>query len=254
MNTEYLGFQLDSLIYNRASNPLLDKYLRKAISFGVDREKMLRYLRNSIGTPGNYGFIPDGLPGHLSGKELYAYQPDSVRYYLERSGYKQLGEPAITLHTNKNYLDLTVFIQRQLQDFGIKTTIEVNPGPFHRQQVSKGLFPCFRGSWLADYPDAENYLALFYSPNKSPNGPNYTHYADATYDKLYLQALQETNDSIRIERYRELDKYLMSDAPVLVLYYDKTLHLIQNKVSGFVASPMNVLKIKYIQLHETTGS
>jgi len=251
LNTEYFGFQQDTILYNPDKDPLLDRYLRKAISFAVDREKMMRYLRNSIGTPGQQGFIPKGLPGFESDKRLYFYAPDSVSKYLKLSNYKSLGSPAIVLNTNKNYIDLTVFIQGQLEQFGIHTKIEVNPGPFHRQQVSKGEFPCFRGSWLADYPDAENYLTLFYSPNWSPNGPNYTHYINPEFDAKYQAALWETNDSIRFKRYAELDDLMMEDAPVLILFYDQTLHLLQNDVQGFSSSAMNVLKLKYIRLNET---
>ena len=60
LNTEYLAFFL-------GENDTLGKErslaLRQAVSYSIDREKMLRYLRNGIGTPGNYGIIPVGLPG-----------------------------------------------------------------------------------------------------------------------------------------------------------------------------------------------
>ncbi len=60
LNTEYLAFFLgddDTLGKDRSLA------LRQAVSYSIDREKMLRYLRNGIGTPGNYGIIPVGLPG-----------------------------------------------------------------------------------------------------------------------------------------------------------------------------------------------
>ena len=65
LNTEYLAFFLgddDTLGKDRSLA------LRQAVSYSIDREKMLRYLRNGIGTPGNQGIIPAGLPGYEDAK------------------------------------------------------------------------------------------------------------------------------------------------------------------------------------------
>ena len=53
--------------------------------------------------------------------------------------------------------------------------------------MSKSQLSIFRGSWIADYADAENYLALFYSGNHSPNGPNYTHFSQTEFDHFVLE-------------------------------------------------------------------
>ena len=57
LNTEYLGVYLD-----HKNNITSNKLIRKAINYGFDREKMIKYLRNGIGTPAVNGFIPSGLP------------------------------------------------------------------------------------------------------------------------------------------------------------------------------------------------
>ena len=82
----------------------------------------------------------------------------------------------IILSTTSSYLDLCEYIQNQLQDIGLKVRVEVSPASTHRQMVATSKLNFFRGSWIADYPDAENYLSLFYSKNFCPNGPNYTHF------------------------------------------------------------------------------
>jgi len=246
LNTEYLGFMIDSSIDIGVSNPLLNKNLRKALSYSVDREEMIRFLRNNIGTAGNGGFIPFGLPGHAR-KEYYAYNKDSARHYLKRSNYK--GEELV-LYTNKNYLDLTVYVQRMWQQVGVKSRIEVNPGPFHREMVSKSKLMCFRGSWLADYPDAENYLSLFYTPNFAPNGPNYTHFSSKAFDALYQKAMAESDPLQREELYREMDGLVMEEAPVLILFYDQTMQLLSNRVSRLPLNAMNQLQLKNAQFNE----
>ena len=87
----------------------------------------------------------------------------------------------IKLSTTSSYLDLCEYIQNELAKLGLDISIDVNPPSTHRQMVATSKLSFFRGSWIADYPDAENYLSLFYSKNFSPNGPNYTHFVNSSF-------------------------------------------------------------------------
>ena len=78
----------------------------------------------------------------------------------------------IILNTTSDYLDVCEFIQHSASKFGINIKIEVSSPAVHRDIFSSGKSSLFRASWIADYPDPENFLSLFYSKNKSPNGPN----------------------------------------------------------------------------------
>jgi ABC-type transport system substrate-binding protein len=74
------------------------------------------------------------------------------------------------LHTTVSYRSLIEYVQGQLDRVGIKTSVEINQGASLRELVSKNGVNFFYGSWIADYPDAENYLSVFYSKNKIPWG------------------------------------------------------------------------------------
>jgi peptide/nickel transport system substrate-binding protein len=113
--------------------------------------------------------------------------------------------------------------------------------------VAQQKLKFFRGSWVADYPDAENYLALFYSKNFTPSGPNYTHFKNPTFDSLYEKASTIINDSIRYERYHRMENIVMNEAPVVVLYYDQIIRLVQNNIEGLTANPMNLLSLKRVK-------
>lgn len=246
LNTEYLGILMETREVNRNS-PLQQKLVRQAINYGIDREKMMRYLRNGIGTAGTAGFIPPGLPGFdVSALAHYRYQPQKARQLLKEAGYAATAMP-IRLLTTPSYLDLCVFIQKQLQEIGVAVDIETSPGPTLRQLINKSEAPFFRGSWIADYPDAENYLALFYSKNFAPAGPNFTHYANPNFDKLYEQALLTVSDSNRIKLYQQMDALLREDAPMVVLYYDQLLRLVQPGISGLTTNPLNLLQLKRVK-------
>jgi oligopeptide transport system substrate-binding protein len=110
----------------------------------------------------------------------------------------------------------------------------------------------FRGSWIADYPDAENYLALAYGPNRAPAGPNYTQFQNAGFDRLYTAALQQPNDSLRALLYQQMDALIREEAPFMVLYYDQVLRLVNPAVTGLSTNAMNVLDLKRVKLNASS--
>jgi peptide/nickel transport system substrate-binding protein len=104
----------------------------------------------------------------------------------------------------------------------------------------------FRGSWIADYPDAENYLSVFYSKNPAP--PNYTRFNDPTFDHLYEQALLENNDSARYVLYRKMDQLVMDASPVVPLWYDEVIRLVDPRVKGLRPNALNLLELRRVDI------
>ena len=249
LNTEYLGFLMDSSAIEVRNNPIKLKAIRQAINYGFDRVKMMRYLRNNIGTPALYGMIPKGLPGFdTTMVKGFYYNPDKSRKLMAEAGFpngKGLGE--ITLSTTASYLDLCKYIQNQLGEIGIKLKIDVNPPATLREMIAKSKVPFFRGSWIADYPDAENYLSLFTTNNFCPAGPNYTHFSNKEFDILYNKAQNEINDSLRYRYYSQMDQIIINEAPVVILYYDQVLRFAQKNIKDLGSNPMNLLTLKRVR-------
>ena len=242
LNTEYLGFYMDS-----ENEEIQSHLIRQAINYGFDRQKMVTYLRNGMGIPAINGFIPKGLAG-FNNIEGYNYNPDKARSLIAQ--YKELtgnNLPKVTIGTNAQYLDVCEYIQRELEKLGINITIDVMPASTLRQMKSGGELPIFRASWVADYPDAENYLSLFYSPNFTPNGPNYTHYKNELFDSLYLNAQNISDIEIRKTLYTKMDSIVITDAPVVPLYYDMAVRFVSKKVSGLGINPQNFLFLKRVK-------
>ena len=257
LNTEYLGFNMEQDAAAATPSPLMSKKVRQAINYGFDREKMMRYLRNGIGQPGIGGMVPCGLPGFDSIGQSpslptgygYHYDPQRAAQLLTEAGYPGgKGLPTLTLSTTSSYLDLCKYIQQQLGLIGIEIKLDVNPPAALREQISQGKSSWFRGSWIADYPDAENYLSLFYSENRCPAGANYTRYSNAQYDKLYHKARRTTDEQERIALYRQMDKMIMDEAPVMVLYYDQILHFTHKNVHGLRSNAMNALDLRRVSI------
>ena len=249
LNTEYLGIMVDTSLAIVKNSPLKLLKIRQAINYAIDRRSMIKYLRNSICTPGNAGFIPKGMPGFDDKKvKGYNYDPEKARTLLAEAGFPNGKDlPEITLTTVSTYRDLIEYIQGELNQIGIKTRVEVMEGASLREQIAKNGVSFFRASWNADYPDGENYLSVFYSKNRAPIGPNYTVFNDKRFDALYKQSYLVKSDSDRYALYQQMDNLMMQQSPVVVLYYDNLVNLYQNNISGYRVNGMNLLTLKYVQ-------
>jgi ABC-type transport system substrate-binding protein len=248
LNIEYLGILVDSTNALVKNSPTRFKKIRQAINYGFDRRKMILYLRNSLGTPAEAGFVPAGLPSFDSTiVKGYNYDPAKARQLLAEAGFPDgKGLPAIKLLTIPIYSEMGNFIAKQLEESGIPIQVEVVQKSLLLEMTSNSRALFFRGSWIADYPDAENYLSVFYSRNPAP--PNYTRYKNPVFDAVLEKALEETDDSLRYELYRQADRIIVADAPVVPLWYDKVVRLVQVNVKNFKPDALNMLELRRVKL------
>jgi ABC-type transport system substrate-binding protein len=252
LNTEYIGFQLDSA---NLTGPqavqgrlLRDRRVRQALSYALDRPEMLAYVLNHVGRPGNSGFVPAALPS-FSQKEVpgYTYQPEKARALLKEAGFGPRRPLQLRLSTVQERKEVCEYMQKKWAEVGVQVQIDINQSAAQQEIVDNGRTAFFTKSWLGDYPDAENYLSLFYSPNFSPGGPNKTHFRNAEYDRLYEQARREQDPQKRFALYQAMDRLIVTESPVMALYYDEVVRLTQNNVRGLTPNPMNQLLLERVR-------
>jgi ABC-type transport system substrate-binding protein len=248
LNIEYLGILVDSANELLKNSPMRSRKIRQAINYGFDRNKMVLYLRNSLGTPAGSGFVPMGLPSFdSSAVKGYHYDPAKTKQLLAEAGYPDgKGLPQIKLLTIPIYADMANFIAKQLEESGIPVQVDVVQKSLLLEMTSNSRAAFFRGSWIADYPDAENYLSVFYSKNPAP--PNYTRYKSPAFDAAFEKAITETNDSLRYKLYQQADQVMIHDAPVVPLWYDKVVRLVQPNITGFRPNALNLLELRRVNL------
>lgn len=238
LNTEYIGFNIQNNIKK-------DTLLRYAINSGIDRKKMMQYLRKNIGYPAESGIVPNGLNNSFY-LPRYNYDPDLSKKLI--SIYKSnndIDEINITIVSDSQYLDILEFIQSELQKIGVQVQIEITPPSILRQGKATGKFDAFRASWIADYPHVENYFSLFYSKNHTPKGPNYTFFSDKNFDKLY--ELIGNKKSISYEKIsNDLENIIRRYSPIIPLYYDMSVRIVPKNISGLEANAINQLNLKRV--------
>lgn len=238
LNTEYIGFNIQNNIKK-------DTLLRYAINSGIDRKKMMQYLRKNIGYPAESGIVPNGLNNSFY-LPRYNYDPDLSKKLI--SIYKSnndIDEINITIVSDSQYLDILEFIQSELQKIGVQVQIEITPPSILRQGKATGKFDAFRASWIADYPHVENYFSLFYSKNHTPKGPNYTFFSDRNFDELY--ELIGNKKSISYEKIsNNLENIIRRYSPIIPLYYDMSVRIVPKNISGLEANAINQLNLKRV--------
>ncbi|KAA5533616.1 ABC transporter substrate-binding protein [Taibaiella lutea] len=245
---EYIGFVMDSANDLVKNNPVRLRKIRQAINYAIDRKKIVTYFRNGIGIPAEKGgFIPSVMiPDKYKVVEGYEYNPSKALQLLAEAGFpngKNL--PVITLTVPDADVDICNFVATQLNEVGIHTEIQIMLKGLMRQMMTKNQLPFFKAGWVADYPDAETFLACFYSGFPSP--PNYTQFKSKVFDDWYQQSLKINDDTFRLQLYAKMDSLVSSEAPVVPLFYDEILHFTQKNITGFQTNALNIIDLRRVK-------
>lgn len=249
---EYYGILLDTSYPVASIHPLATSVeLRKALNYAIDRESIVQYVLRGRGIPAHFGILPPGFPGFDSSIVGYRFNPDSARQFLQRAGFPDgEGLPPLVLQLGKSERTVAVAeaVQEQWRKFGIQVELRQVDFPQHLEMVRTGKVLFWRTSWIADYPDPENFLALFYSANFSPYGPNTTHFSNPRFDSLYIRALSSQLPSEeRYQLYNMMEKIVIEKAPWIFLYYNVIQRLVQRGIRGFTVDGNDRLILKFVR-------
>lgn len=250
LKTDYIGYILkeDQPVF--ANSPLKLKQVRKAINYSINRREMITFLRNGIGQPAENGFVPMGMPSFRYSSIIgYNFDPEKARSLLFEAGISNPREvEPITLIATMEYKQICEYIKTNIEEIGLRVNLELVLPNVQKQMIAAYQTNMFRKSWTADYPDAINFLQLFYSKNESPRGPNYTHFRNGPFDVNFELALSETNNEKRYALYNKMEEIILEEAPIIPLYYDEVIRFVQNYVEGLSVNAMNRLELKKVRL------
>lgn len=220
------------------------KEVRLAFNHAIDRAKIADFTAKGEGTPAFNGFVPLGLPGYNNALvKGHTFDVKKAKEYLAKAGYPDgKGFPKITLEINSGggrNLDVAEAIKSMLsQNLNIEIDLSQVVWAQHTNNVELGKTNFWRFGWVADYPDPNNFLNLFYGKNvpatmEEAAYTNPSRYKNPAFDALYEKALVTTDDAERNKLYAQLDQMIVDDAPVLLIYYSMNRRLLQPYVKNF---------------------
>lgn len=237
-SVEYYGILLDTTVPAGRSSPLAtNRYLRQALNYAIDRHRIVAYILSGRATPATHGVVPPSMPGFSDTVCGYTYDPKRARELLAKAGYPNgSGLPELLLQLGNSDVSASVAeaVQSMWKEIGVRVTLRQIDFPQHLAMVRAGELPMWRTSWIGDYPDPENFLALFITATIAPKGPNTTHFSKALLDSLYAEALSPAlSFAERSALYHRMEQIVLEESPWIFLYHDGLLRLTQPTVHGY---------------------
>ncbi len=229
-----------------------DKRIRQAISLAVDETDAIQIFYNGAATSAQSP-IPPGISGFdPSYKNPYRkHDIEKARKLLADAGYpggKGFPEIPFDIASSTTAKQQAEYLQKQLEKIGIKISVQQNTWPAMLKRIENRQAQLWGIAWGADYPDAENFLQLFYGPNAVPAGTNASYYKNKEYDKLFEKAriLQDTPE--RTEMYKKLARMVAEDCPVIFGVHRIAINLRQGWIRNDLLDEFPFPRTKYMKI------
>jgi ABC-type transport system substrate-binding protein len=242
--TTYFGFNMEDPVVGMSKDPAENerhRKLRQALSCSIDIEKWIEFYNGRMISAN--GPIPPNMAGHDEHKPRpYAFDLKRGRQLMAEAGYPDGRDPktgkrlVITLELGnasdpeaRQSVDLLASFFDQI---GVELKPSFNNWPEFLKKMERRQNQMFQLGWVADYPDAENFLTLFYSKSASP-GPNHCNYSNPKFDELFDRARVMQDGPERTALYQQMADMVIADAPWIFMTYPLSFGLHQPWLKNF---------------------
>ena len=241
----YIGFNMDDPVLGN------NKKLRQALNCAFDSERWVRFFNNR--TIECDGPLPPGVEARVESPFEYRFDLEKAKRLLKEAGYPDGIDPKtgrrLVLNldmgrTSQEIRESTDLLVSFYNKVGVSIKPHFHNWPVFLKNISNRQSQMFRIGWIGDYPDAENFLQLFYSHNVSP-GPNRVNYVNPEVDRLYEMAVKTIDDEKRNKMWKDLQEIVREDCPWLFMYYRKTYTLCNDRVIGYQPTDFPYATEKY---------
>lgn len=245
LSIEYIGFNHSSPVFG-------NKNVRQAFLLATNPSKIIDDYLEGDGYPPTNGFIPemDELNNTI---EPTAYDPDKARSLLAAAGYPNgKGFPETTIYVNaiegsKIHRLMQGFTKQLEQELNVKLKVRLCDYAEREAAIASGEAQIWRAGWIADYPDPQNFLSILYGNGMSRND---FHYSNTDFDRNYEAALVETNPEKRARFLLSSAQQVMDDAVVIPILMDNMLIMVNARVKGVAANPMELIDFTEVFIKE----
>jgi oligopeptide transport system substrate-binding protein len=241
----YAGFNMMDPLIGKNEN------LRKAIALAHDSETYIKKFYNGRAIVAQSPIPPDVDAYDAAFKSPYSeFNVAKAKEYLRKAGFPD-GKGAATLEyatTNSSTQRQTAeFFKQCMEKIGLKIKITTSTWPQFTDKLKEKKAQMFGIAWLADYPDAENFLQLLYGKNISP-GPNSANYKNKEFDDLYEKASRMPPGAERTKAYRAMRDIIVRDMPWVPVAHRLSYTTYHSWLKNFKYHTMIMDNLKYFRV------
>lgn len=234
------------LMLNMKRAPLDNVLVRRALALSIDREALAgSVLANTVIASSHY--IPENMPGYTHPPGL-DYDPEQARQLLAEAGYPNgRGFPKMELvyNTSENHRAVTSAVQQMWKDqLNIDVTLANQEWKAYLDTLDTGNYDIGRMGWIADV-----YPGSFLDPLVTEGGTNRTGFSNPRYDEIILEDARETTDQGELMAlYREAERLLLDDVPLIPIYTYRIKRLSQPSMQGLPANLIDTYNLRFVEL------
>ncbi len=232
LSLTYIGF-------NVTVPPYDDPAVRRAFVQAINRERLATVSLEGKAAQAA-GIVPPTMPGGPWLGQPLPYDLAAARAALASSRYGGAASlPRASIYGVGGTLAVTLR-KVYARDLGVPLEVVSVDWPEYLEGLSARAYPAFEITWIADYPDPENFLALLF---RTGSGENHTGYSNPEVDRLLAAAAGERDPARRRALYLDAQRIILDDAVIIPAYHSIDYTLVKPHVKGLPLTPLGVLEL-----------
>ncbi|NQY75492.1 MAG: ABC transporter substrate-binding protein [Candidatus Margulisbacteria bacterium] len=239
------------------SEEFKDVRVRKAFNLAVDRNQIIDLYLQGEGWAATNGFVPDMKDYPSENVKGHKFNVDKAKSLMREAGYPNgNGFPKLDFYVNStegsSIHKTCEAVANQLKaNIGVELNIVLVSSAEREKAINSGKAKIWRSGWIADYPDPENFLAMFYSPNITDGSAvNSFKFRNAEFDATLERALLERDLDKRNALYNKCDQIIVDFGAVMPILTDDHIVMINARVRNFNASSMEEMNLTDVFIKE----
>lgn len=234
-------------VVNTRRPPLDDPRVRRALGLAIDKREIIARILQTGQLPAR-SFVPTTISDYIPYEppQMPDYDPQTAARLLAEAGYpggRNFPKLEILYNTHESHQAIAELIQAQWKrNLGIDVRLQNQDWARYLASRRQGEFSLARAGWIADYIDPNTFLEMMTSNNPNNHG-RWTH---PEYDRLIALAQVEPDETKRFEYFRQAEKILLEEMPVLPLYFAVTRPMVRPYVRGYYPNALDIHPLKDI--------
>jgi oligopeptide transport system substrate-binding protein len=253
------SFSINYVGFNCASPEFNNPQIRKAFNYAINRRVIIDDWMNGDGYPANFGFVPSMADFSNAQIKDIINDDEKARQLLKQNGFPGgKGFPVVDFYVNASKGSTThkmcLGIANELKTvLGITLNVKLCTLQEQEQAISNGSAKMWRSGWIADYPDAESFLNLFYWDEASilSNYSNSFNFKNAQFNSTLLLAQKEPELNKRNLLYEKCSQIIVDESPVIPIVNDDFIVMVNKRIRNFKTNEMEHVDFSSIFIKDT---